>query len=122
MDEDRLDRYAEAAWNLRCERSAAARERPSGIVPWGERAGFLRKIDKDVAALIAGMAVIDAGIDLAACHAEIMGLRAQLAAVRDNLPAVLRALTIAAGETTYESEARPYRVARQALGSGREGE
>ena len=92
-----------------------------GIGPWEEREPMQQEIDMRGASAVAGRAVLDAGIDLAACHAEIMELRAQLSAFTGNLPAVLRALTIAAGETTYESEARPYRVARQALGSG-EGE
>ena len=59
MDEAALERYAEAAWNLRCERSAQAKERPSGISTWEDRAPFLREIDKAVASLVADMAAHD---------------------------------------------------------------
>ena len=60
MDEAALDRYAEAAWILRCERSAEAKERPPVTVPWKDRAPFLREIDKSVVSLVAAMAVADA--------------------------------------------------------------
>ena len=38
-----VERYAEAAWKLRCERAAEAKERPSGIGPWQERASSSRR-------------------------------------------------------------------------------
>src|ERR1700756_812618 len=43
-------------------------------------------------------------------------VRAQLFALQANLPAIRRALTIAAAEATYEVDAKPYRDALQALG------
>jgi hypothetical protein len=59
MDDAALDRYAEAAWTLRCERSAEAKERPPITVPWKDRAPFLREIDKAVVRLVADMAVAE---------------------------------------------------------------
>jgi hypothetical protein len=81
MDDAALERYAEAAWKLRCERSAEAKERPPVTVPWSERAPFLRDIDMAAASLVAAMAVRDAGFDQAELAAEIIRLRVRLDAI-----------------------------------------
>ena len=111
MDEAALDRYAEAAWVLRCERSAEAKERPPVTVPWKDRAPFLREIDKSVVSLVAAMAVKDAGL-------ENTRRDAQLFALASVMPAVLDALRAAAADAKYEAQAQRFTAALEVLGGG----
>lgn len=112
MDDATLDRYAEAAWKLRCDRAAEARERPPATEPWSERAPFLKEIDRSVVSLVAAMAVHDAGLENTRRDAQLFALGAHRAAIFDALK-----IAIAAGG--YEYERKRYRTALEALG-GRE--
>ena len=84
---DRLDAYAEAAYDLRCKLMAAAKERPPETGSWADRAEFLRGIDREVAALVGGMAVRDAAMDLAAAdHAATLSRAGEvIAGLRDRV-------------------------------------
>ena len=59
MDDATLDRYAEAAWDLRCQMMTAAKERPPATFPWAQREPFLQDIDRAVASLVTGRAAAD---------------------------------------------------------------
>lgn len=109
MDDATLDRYAEAAWKLRCDRAAEARERPPATEPWSERAPFLKEIDRSVVSLVAAMAVHDAGLENTRRDAQLFALSVHFPAFRD-------ALTRAVADAAYDAQARPFRAALEALG------
>ena len=110
-DEAAIERYAEAAWKLRCDRMAEARERPPATGTWAERAPFLQEIDRSVVSLVAAMAVHDAAL---ASEADAM----ELARYRAHLPAILDALRIARAYQPTPLLEKPFKAALEALGGG----
>jgi hypothetical protein len=76
-DEAALDRWAQAAWKLRCDRMAEAKERPPAVETWEERAPFLQEIDRSVVSLIAAMAVHDAGVQVAEAGGRLIAVTAE---------------------------------------------
>src|SRR5262249_38887134 len=60
LDDATLQRYAEALHAKRCAVGAEAGFRPTFVVePWGERPEFLKQLDREMAAVVAGMAAAD---------------------------------------------------------------
>ena len=115
MDEATLDRIAEAAWDLRCQRMAEAEDGPKFIPgTWAARPEHLKETDRSVVSLVAAEAVADAGL-------ANDRMKAQLFAFGAHLPAIRRALTMAATGAEYEADAKQYRAAIQALGISEEG-
>ena len=116
MDEAALDRIAEAAWDLRCQRMAEAEDGPKFIPgTWAARPEHLKETDRSVVSLVAAEAVADAKVRNERLEVQVFALAA-------HLPAIRRALTLAATEAEYEAEAKQYRAAIQALGISEEGE
>ena len=91
----------------------AEREKPFAVGPWEERTEEMREIDMRGASAVAARAVKDAKLRNERLEAQVFALGA-------NLPAIRRALTKAAVDAEYESQARPYRTALQALGISEE--
>lgn len=87
----------------------AEREKPFAVRPWEDRTDEQKEIDMRGASAVAAQAVADAKLHNQRLEAQVFALAA-------HLPAIRRALTLAAAEAEYEAEARQYRAALQALG------
>jgi hypothetical protein len=90
------------------------RPKPSWLLPWEDLDNGQREVDMRIGSAVAAQAVADAELGNER-------MKAQLFALAAHLPAIRRALTIAAAEAKYDYEAKPYRSAIQALGISEEG-
>ena len=115
MDEATLDRLAEAAWDLRCQRMAEAEDGPK-FVPgtWAARPEHLKETDRSVVSYIAAEAVKDAGL----VNERMLRLVVAFGAHRG---AVFDALIDDIERQEYEAGKARFRAALKALGGEEEG-
>lgn len=110
---DDLDALARLV-NEQRQAKNAERDRPFAVADWPDRTEDQKDLDRRIASAVAARAVADAGL-------ANERMRAQLFALAAHLPAIRRALTIAATTAEYEADAKQYRAAIQALGISEEG-
>ena len=78
MDEATLDRLAEAAWDLRCQRMAEAEDGPKFIADtWARRPEYLKETDRSVVSFVAAEAVADAGLTNERMRVQLMAFAAE---------------------------------------------
>ena len=115
MDEATLDRIAEAAWDLRCQRMAEAEDGPKFIPgTWAARPGRLKETDRSVVSLIAAHAVADAKL-----RNERLEMRAAVFGAHQGV--IFDALRIVLGlPELFEAQKKPFRKTLKALGGEEE--
>jgi hypothetical protein len=86
----------------------AEREKPFHVEDWDRRTSEQREIDMRGASAVAARAVSDAKLEAAAMRKRLLALSIHFPAIRD-------ALTRAAADAEYDTQARPFRAALGAL-------
>lgn len=112
-DPEAIERYARDGIHAARLSSNAEKARPFVISSWELRSPDQQEQDRRAASAVAAMAVHDAGLK---SHEDAI----ELARFRAHLPVILDALSASAASAEYESLARPYKAALEALGAGKE--